>query len=80
VVFRKFNLMTARYPFTKPFHIIFCRNVMMYFDAPTRRKLVQQLYDCTSPGGYVFSGHAETIEREDRRYEYVRPAVYRKSQ
>jgi chemotaxis protein methyltransferase CheR len=80
VVFRKFNLMTARYPFKKPFHIIFCRNVMMYFDAPTRRKLVQKLYDCTSPGGYVFSGHAETIEREDRRYEYVRPAVYRKSQ
>ena len=79
VVFRKFNLMAARYPFKKPFHIIFYRNVMIYFDALTRRKLVQKLYDFTSPGGYLFSGHAETIEREDRRYEYVRPAVYRKS-
>jgi chemotaxis protein methyltransferase CheR len=80
VVFRKFNLMTARYPFKKPFHLIFCRNVMIYFDVQTRRKLVQKLYNFTSPGGYLCSGHAETIDREDRRFEYVRPAVYRKSQ
>lgn len=51
---------------------------MIYFDAPTRRTLVQKLYDCTSPGGYLFIGHAETLEREHRRYEYVCPAVYRK--
>jgi chemotaxis protein methyltransferase CheR len=72
--------MTTHYHFKKPFHIIFCRNVMIYFDAPTRCKLVQKLYDCTSPGGYLFIGHAETIDREKRRYEYVRPAVYRKPQ
>jgi chemotaxis protein methyltransferase CheR len=80
VVFRKFNLMTRRYPFKKPFHIIFCRNVMIYFDAATRRQLVHKLYDVTAPGGYLFIGHAETIDRQDRRYAYVRPAVYRKLQ
>jgi chemotaxis protein methyltransferase CheR len=78
IVFRKFNLMTAHYPFKKPFHIIYCRNVMIYFDAETRRRLVHKLYDCTAPGGYLFIGHAETIEREAGSYVYVRPAVYRK--
>jgi len=53
---------------------------MIDFDVQTRRKLVQKLYDFTSPGWYVFSRHAETIDREDWRFEYVRPAVYHKSQ
>ena len=57
-----------------------CRNVMIDFDVQTRRKLVQKLYNFRSPGGYLFSGHAETIDREDRRFAYVRPAVYHKSQ
>src|SRR5713101_6932228 len=39
------HLMAARYPFKKPFHVIFCRNGMIYFDGPTRRRLVRQLYD-----------------------------------
>jgi len=78
VLFRKFNLMTPYYPFKKPFHIIYCRNVMIYFDAETRRQLVHKLYDCTAPGGYLFIGHSETIDREAGGYVYVRPAVYRK--
>lgn len=80
VLCRKFNLMTPRYPFKKTFHIIFCRNVMIYFNAETRRQLVHRLYDFTAPGGYLFIGHAETIEREERGYVYVRPALYRKLQ
>jgi chemotaxis protein methyltransferase CheR len=78
VLFRKFNLMAARYPFKKPFHVIFCRNVMIYFDAPTRRRLVRRLYDFTAPGGYLLVGHSETIDRDAAGYQAVRPAVYRR--
>jgi chemotaxis protein methyltransferase CheR len=78
VLFRKFNLMAARYPFKKPFHAIFCRNVMIYFDAPTRRRLVQRLYDFTAPGGYLFVGHSESIDREATGYRAICPAVYRR--
>jgi chemotaxis protein methyltransferase CheR len=77
VVFRKFNLTTPRYPFKKPFHVIFCRNVMIYFDAATRRSLVESLYRFTAPGGYLFVGHAETVAA-DSGYRFVRPAVYQR--
>ena len=61
VLFRKFNLTTAPYPFKKPFHVIFCRNVLIYFDAPTRRRVSEALYKYTIPGGYLFVGHAESL-------------------
>jgi len=78
VTFRRFNLMNAVFPFKKPFHVIFCRNVMMYFDAVTRAALVQRLCNATAPGGYLFIGHSETLEHGRCPYEYVMPAVYRK--
>ncbi|MFH1075370.1 MAG: protein-glutamate O-methyltransferase CheR [Pseudomonadota bacterium] len=78
VTFRRFNLMNERFPFKKPFHAIFCRNVMIYFDQETRDKLVQKLYDHTVPGGYLFIGHSESIRTSQVPYEPVAPAVYRK--
>jgi chemotaxis protein methyltransferase CheR len=78
VVYRVFNLTDPVFPFKKKFHVIFCRNVMIYFDIPTKEALVQKFYDCTEPGGYLFIGHAESINRESTKYKYVMPAVYRK--
>ncbi|MCS6808011.1 MAG: protein-glutamate O-methyltransferase CheR [Bacteroidota bacterium] len=78
VLFRKFNLMNQHFPFKKPFHVIFCRNVMIYFDKPTRDALVQRFYDVLTPGGYLFIGHAETIDRSKSAFEYLAPAFYRK--
>lgn len=78
VTYRRFNLMNEVFPFKKKFHIIFCRNVMIYFDKKTRDTLAQKLYDCTAPGGYLFIGHSETLGRDECPYEYVMPAVYRK--
>ena len=77
VLFRRFNLMDP-FPFRKKFHVIFCRNVMIYFDAVTRRTLVRKFYDALEPGGYLFIGHSETIQRGDGLFHYVRPAIYRK--
>jgi chemotaxis protein methyltransferase CheR len=78
VVFRRFNLMTLRFPFRHPFDIIFCRNVMIYFDDPTRRALVEQFYRWLRPGGYLFIGHSESIRWDQRELEYCMPSVYRK--
>lgn len=80
VTLRRFNLMNERFPFRKPFHIIFCRNVMIYFDSPTRKQLVRRFYDSTENGGYLFIGHSETLGRNESSYEYVLPAVYRKKE
>ncbi|KDR94555.1 chemotaxis protein methyltransferase CheR [Peptoclostridium litorale DSM 5388] len=78
VIYRKFNLIEKRFPFRRKFHTIFCRNVMIYFDHDTKYELVEKFYDCIEPGGYLFVGHSESLEREKTRFKYVRPAVYRK--
>jgi chemotaxis protein methyltransferase CheR len=76
--FRRFNLMNERFPFRKPFHIIFCRNVMIYFDAQTRWALVNRFHQVMQPGGYLFIGHSETLGRQQNLFKYVMPAVYQK--
>ncbi len=60
------------------FPAIFCRNVMIYFDAPTQAHVIRQLSACLKPGGYLFVGHAESLTRASHSLEYVLPAVYRK--
>jgi len=76
--FRRFNLMNESFPFKKPFDIIFCRNVMIYFDAITRQTLIQKFYDSTIDGGFLFIGHAETIAKGTSKYQYLIPAAYKK--
>ncbi|NMB34459.1 MAG: protein-glutamate O-methyltransferase CheR [Clostridium sp.] len=78
VIFRMFNLVNCKFPFKKKFHIIFCRNVMIYFDNKTKMELVNKFYDCTEPGGFLFIGHSESLNRQETKYKYVMPAVYRK--
>jgi chemotaxis protein methyltransferase CheR len=58
--------------------VIFCRNVMIYFDKPTQEDLVERLADCLEPGGYLLTGHAESLLGGRHSLEYVCPAVYRK--
>lgn len=78
VTFRRFNLMNPTFPFKEKFHIIFCRNVMIYFDRFAKDALVKRFYEMTSPGGYLFVGHSESLERNRTAYRYVVPAVYKK--
>ncbi|HZG76726.1 MAG TPA: protein-glutamate O-methyltransferase CheR [Paenibacillus sp.] len=77
VLFRTLNLIHP-FPFRRPFHVIFCRNVMIYFDAKLRGELLRKFYDALEPGGYLFIGHSESISREETAFQYVMPAVYRK--
>lgn len=78
VLFRRLNLMRETYPFKGKFQVIFCRNVMIYFDAATRAALVARFHRYTEEGGYLFIGHAETLGRGNPNYRYVKPAVYQK--
>ncbi|MDG0813667.1 CheR family methyltransferase [Cohnella rhizosphaerae] len=78
VLFRRFNLMEQRFPFSRPFHIIFCRNVMIYFDERARNQLLRKFWETLAPGGYLFIGHSEGIGRKDLGFSYVSPSVYRK--
>ncbi len=78
VIFRKFNLMDETFPFRRKFHTIFCRNVMIYFDVKTKCELVNKFYDLMEYGGYLFIGHSESLNREETKFKYVMPAVYRK--
>jgi chemotaxis protein methyltransferase CheR len=77
-VIRRFNLMNEHFPFKKKFQIIFCRNVMIYFDASTRDTLVRKFYQIMETGGYLFIGHSETLGRSHNLYKYLRPAIYQK--
>ncbi|MDR1797605.1 MAG: protein-glutamate O-methyltransferase CheR [Clostridiales Family XIII bacterium] len=77
VAFKRHNLM-GDFAFTKPMHAIFCRNVMIYFDADTKTALLRKFYDVLVPGGYLFIGHSESLTALGTGFVYVRPSVYRK--
>ncbi|MCR5416687.1 MAG: protein-glutamate O-methyltransferase CheR [Pseudobutyrivibrio sp.] len=77
VMFRKFNLMSD-FPFTKKMHVVFLRNVMIYFSEDTKRNLVNKIYDILEPGGYLIIGNTENIDKEASKLEYVRPSIFRK--
>jgi chemotaxis protein methyltransferase CheR len=80
VLFKRLNLMTENYPLKNPFDVVFCRNVMIYFDRASRSSLVQAFYRHIKPGGYFFIGHSETIPRSDCPFDYVQPAIFRKGE
>ncbi len=77
VIYRKFNLMD-KFPFRRKMHVIFLRNVMIYFDDPTKEELIRKVYDTLEPGGYLFIGRTETLDRGTVPFQLVKPSVYRK--
>lgn len=77
VLFRKFNLMDP-FPFRKKMHVVFLRNVMIYFDEETKRELVQKVYDNLEPGGYLFVGMTETIDRGSTPFKIIQPSIFKK--
>ena len=78
IEFRRLNLIeqTSHHEL---FRVIFCRNVMIYFDKATQQQLVARLTTHLEPGGYLFIGHSESLTGIDHPLAYVRPTVYRKA-
>jgi len=78
VEFRRLNLLEP-VPQIGHFPLIFCRNVMIYFDKPTQQRVVERLAGCLEPGGYLLTGHAESLTGIEHGLKYVQPAIYRKA-
>jgi len=75
ITFRTFNLMDS-FPFKNTFDIIFCRNVMIYFDFDTQEKLIKKFYDINEPNGLLFIGHSESLTQKQYKYKYLEPTIY----
>jgi hypothetical protein len=79
VEFRRLNFMDADFGLSEKADVIFCRNVIIYFDRPTQERIVQKLAAQLLPGGYAFVGHSETLHDMDVPLAPVAPALYRKT-
>jgi chemotaxis protein methyltransferase CheR len=78
VILKHLNLMQD-WPIRGPIDFIFCRNVMIYFDKPTQERLVQRFYALLDDGGFLFTGHSESLTGITHNFKYVRPTIYRKA-
>ena len=78
VEFRRVNFMDSDFGVAEAPEIIFCRNVIIYFDRPTQVRLLEKLTRLLAPGGYFFAGHSESLQGMDLPLTPVAPAVYRK--
>lgn len=78
VAFRRINLMDPAFPIRSPLDVIFCRNVMIYFDRPTQAKLMEKFHRYLRPGGYLFIGHSESLQWIDHGFRYLKPTIYQK--
>jgi len=76
VEFARVNLMDAEWGVEPPFDAIFCRNVMIYFDKPTQRRLIERYARMLSPGGLFFAGHAESLLDQGRVFKLRGQTVY----
>lgn len=75
--FIRFNLM-EELQYSDPFDIIFCRNVMIYFDKTTQGNMVNKFYGYLKNGGYLFIGRSESLTGLNHQFAYIEPSVYRK--
>ena len=74
--FRQLNLLDEPWPMRAPFDIIFCRNVLIYFDKATQRRLLERLSALLSPDGFLMLGHAEAVHGFDYLYRPVGHSIY----
>ncbi|MGM0462252.1 MAG: CheR family methyltransferase [Fibrobacterota bacterium] len=78
LLFKRLNLAVTPLPLQGNLDIIFCRNVMIYFDDAVRRRVVAELYRLLKPGGILFVGHSESLATVSERFILTAPAIYRK--
>ncbi|MFN4267083.1 MAG: CheR family methyltransferase [Aquabacterium sp.] len=76
VEFRPFNLMQAQWQLGDPFDIVFCRNVMIYFDAPTQRRVLEHIHRVMKPHGLLFVGHSENFTESRDLFHLRGKTVY----
>lgn len=78
ISFKRLNLSETPFPMNGPLDIVFCRNVMIYFDQAVKSRLLEEIYRLLKPGGYLFIGHSETISGINNNFKMIKPALYAK--
>lgn len=76
IEFMSVNLIRDDWPFREPFDVVFCRNVMIYFDAPTQRRVLERIHRVLKPGGMLFVGHAENFSESRDLFTLRGKTVY----
>lgn len=77
--YQRLNFMDDTYPVNEQFDIIFCRNVLIYFDRDTQERVINKLCNYLRPGGYFFLGHSESITNINVPLKQLKPTVYRRN-
>jgi len=78
VNFKRFNFLDSHQTFTQKFNVIFCRNVLIYFDRPTQEKVILSLCSKLESGGYLFLGHSESISNMNLPLVQIQPTTFKK--
>src|SRR5512144_2678105 len=78
IAFRRLNLAEPPFPMRGPFDVVFCRNVLIYFDQPTRQRLMSAIEGLLRPGGLLCIGHTETLSGIHSGFKMQRPSVFRR--
>jgi chemotaxis protein methyltransferase CheR len=79
VNFIQLNFMDDHYPVGRDFDVIFCRNVLIYFDRPTQEQVICKLAARLRKGGYFFLGHSESITNMNVPLRQIKPTIFRKT-
>jgi chemotaxis protein methyltransferase CheR len=79
IEFRTHNLMDAKWSLGEPFDIVFCRNVMIYFDAPTQRRVLERIHGVMKPKGLLFVGHSENFTESRDLFRLRGKTVYERA-
>jgi chemotaxis protein methyltransferase CheR len=77
--FRRLNLKVQPFPFRRPFDVIFCRNVLYYFDRGQQRRTLEALYEAAEPGGWLLTSVTESVRDLNTRWCWVGGGIYRKA-
>jgi chemotaxis protein methyltransferase CheR len=80
ITFTHMNLMNRNFNVCTPMDMIFCRNVIIYFDKETNIRLMKRFYEHLAPGGYLFIGHSETLTGVNSQFRLVAPTIYQRDE
>lgn len=78
ITFTRINLSAPSFPMQGPLDVVFCRNVMIYFDKATRAKLVAEIHRLLKKGGYLIVGHSESLMGIETDFKVIKPSIYKK--
>lgn len=76
ILYKRLNLSVTPFPMRGPMDAVFCRNVMIYFDNPVRKRLLEEFFRLVKPGGFLFVGHAESLTGMLSGFKLVKPSIY----